>query len=184
MVLRTYLVKALEPYITSSVGVDVAPGMVAEYNRRASDAGHSQFHAITGDLCSTEGVAQDLKDKDLFNFDIAAIGMGFHHFEHLQLSIDRLVERLKPGGVLFIVDLLERSGDQGIGDHAKDDDFVKEAARTVPHKHGFNRERMKELFDAARCQDFDFVVFERPAVVGEGEGAFEKKLFVAKGTKA
>lgn len=103
--------QALAPYITSSVGMDVAPGMVEEYNRRASAINDSQYHAILGDLCNPDAVAEDLMSKDLFNFDIAAVGMGFHHFEHLQRSLDRLVERLRPGGVLFIVDLIDRTGD-------------------------------------------------------------------------
>lgn len=167
------------------MGIDIAPGMVDEYNRRMSDAKLSKFHAIVGDLCN-ENVLEDLKGQDLYDFDIAAIGMGFHHFEHLQLSIDRLIERLKSGGILLIVDLLERSGDTTIGeqvDHGHGDDFAKEAARTVPHKHGFTREKMKSMFDAAGCQAFDFVVLERPAVMGEGEGAFEKKIFLAKAAK-
>ena len=158
--------------------------MVAEYNRRMSDAGLSQFHAVIGDLCGKDDVSPDLQDGSLYSLDIAAIGMGFHHFEHPQLSIDRLVERLKPGGVLFIVDLLDRGGDAAIGEQGQRDDFVKEAARTVPHKHGFSREGMKGMFDAAGCRDFEFVVLERPAVMGEGEGAFEKRVFVAKGRKA
>ncbi|KAL8686776.1 MAG: hypothetical protein Q9218_006875, partial [Villophora microphyllina] len=136
---------ALHPYITSATGIDIAPGMVSEYNFRVSSLQPTPlYHAIEGDLCSTAGVSEDLKAEHLFNFDIAAVGLGFHHFEHLQLSIDRLVERLRSGGVLFIVDLLEKKGDMGIGeqavDHGHGDDFAKEAARTVPHKHGFTRE--------------------------------------------
>ncbi|KAL8667383.1 MAG: hypothetical protein Q9202_000599 [Teloschistes flavicans] len=180
---------ALQPFITSSQGIDIAPGMVEEYNSRISLMNPApDFHAIMGDLCGTEGVSEDLKAKNLFNFDIAAIGLGFHHFEHLQLSIDRLVERLKSGGVLFIVDLLARQGDVAIGEHKVDhghgDDFAKEAARTVPHKHGFTRDGMEAMFDAAGLQEFDFVVLERPAVMGEGEGAFSKTIFIAKGRKA
>ncbi|KAL9577532.1 MAG: hypothetical protein Q9212_006305, partial [Teloschistes hypoglaucus] len=161
---------ALQPFITSSQGIDIAPGMVEEYNSRISLMNPTpDFHAQVGDLCSTEGVSEDLQAKELFNFDIAAIGLGFHHFEHLQLSIDRLVERLKSGGVLFIVDLLEKKGDSAIGEHNVDhghgDDFAKEAARTVPHKHGFTREGMEAMFNAAGLQEFDFVVLERPAVM-------------------
>ena len=157
--------------------------MVAEFNRRASEAHLSNFRAMVGDLCTTENVAEDLQDPSLFNFDFAAIGMGFHHFEHLQLSVDRLFGRLRTGGVLFIIDLLERSDDPGLGGDAKQDDFVKEALRTVPHKHGFSREAMEGMFQAAGCKDFDFVVWDRPVVIGEGEGAIEKLVFVAKGTK-
>ena len=157
--------------------------MVAEFNRRASEAQLPNFRAMVGDLCTLQDVAQDLKDPSLFNFDFAGIGLGFHHFEHLQLSVDRLFGRLRTGGVLFIIDLLERSDDPGLGSDGKHDDFVKESSRTVPHKHGFSREAMEGMFQAAGCKDFDFVVWERPVVLGEGEGAFEKLVFVAKGTK-
>lgn len=175
--------KALEPCITASTGIDVSTNMVAEFNRRASAAHLPNFRAIVGDLCSLQDVAEDLKDPSLFNFDFAAIGLGFHHFEHLQLSVDRLFGRLRPGGVLFIIDLLERGDDPGLGSDDKQDDFVKESSRTVPHKHGFSREKMEGMFQAAGCKDFDFIVWKRPVVVGEGEGAFEKLVFVAKGTK-
>ena len=158
--------------------------MVSEFNRRAADAHLPNFRAMVGDLCSPQNVAEDLKDASLFDFDFAAIGMGFHHFEHLQLSINRLVERLRVGGVLLIIDLLERSGDHALAGHGKGDDFSKEAARTVPHKHGFGREAMKGMFHAAGCKDFDFIIFEKSMVIGEGEGAFEKMGFVAKGIKA
>lgn len=181
---QKFFSKALEPYITASTGIDVSTNMVSEFNRRASDAHLRNFSAIVGDLCSPQGVAEDLQDASLFNFDFAAIGMGFHHLEHLQLSINRLVERLRVGGVLFVIDMLERKGDHGLGGHGKGDDFTKEAAKTVPHSHGFGREAMKGMFEAAGCKGFDFVVFERPMVIGEGEDAFEKMGFVAKGTKA
>lgn len=69
------------------------------------------------------------------------------------------------------------------GAHATDD-FVKEAARTVPHKHGFTREHMQALFEGAGCEEFGWEEFEKPAVMGEGEGTWSKKIFVAKGTKA
>ena len=157
--------------------------MVAEFNRRASDAHLPNFRAMVGDLCTLQDVAEDLKDPSLFNFDFAAIGLGFHHFEHLQLSVDRLFERVRTGGVLFIIDLLERSDDPGLGGNGSQDDFVKEASRTVPHKHGFSREAMEGMFEAAGCKDFSFIVWDKPVVVGEGEGAFEKLVFVAKGTK-
>ena len=166
------------------MGIDIAPGMVDEYNRRMSNAGLSQFHAIVGDLCSKEGIAEDLKGEDLSSFDIAAIGMGFHHFEHLQLSVDRLVEKLKPSGVLFIVDLLEHDGDMGISDNAHENNFMKEAAHTAPHKHGFSREQMKALFDTAGCNNFDFVVLDRPITMGDSKDAATKKVFVAKASKS
>ena len=93
---------ALEPYVTFSVGKDIAPGMVDEYNHRATGTGHSQFHAITGNLTSTERRAEDLQHEDLSKLDDAAFDNGFNHFEYLQLGVDRLMERPKPGSMLFM----------------------------------------------------------------------------------
>lgn len=39
-------------------------------------------------------------------FDIAVVGLGFHHFDDPALAAKRLVERLRPGGVLLILDFL------------------------------------------------------------------------------
>lgn len=43
---------------------------------------------------------------DFHHFDIAVVGLGFHHFDDPALAAQRLVERLRPGGVLLILDFL------------------------------------------------------------------------------
>ena len=43
---------------------------------------------------------------DFHLFDIAVVGLGFHHFDDPALAAKRLVERLRPGGVLMILDFL------------------------------------------------------------------------------
>lgn len=43
---------------------------------------------------------------DFHLFDIAVVGLGFHHFDDPALAAQRLVERLRPGGVLLILDFL------------------------------------------------------------------------------
>ncbi|KAL7773673.1 hypothetical protein CFE70_003639 [Pyrenophora teres f. teres 0-1] len=42
-----------------------------------------------------------------FNFDIATVGFGFHHFEDVVYAAGQLKQRLRPGGVLVINDFLE-----------------------------------------------------------------------------
>jgi len=43
---------------------------------------------------------------EFFNFDVVAVGLGFHHFDDPALAARRLAERLKHGGVLTILDFL------------------------------------------------------------------------------
>lgn len=108
------------------------------------------------------------------NFDLAAVGLGFHHFDNPQLGAERLVARLKPGGVLLIIDFLLHDGRL---------EASHPASHTITH-HGFSEEEIRKIFVGAGAGgDFGFetaggVVFER-----EG-GMVERTLFMARGTKA
>lgn len=149
--------------------------MVDEYNSRASSANPS-FHAIAGDLCSLQGVSDDLRDNpDLYEFDMAGITLGFHHFEHRQLCLSRLAERLRPGGVLMVVDFVDSM--EGDFQH----DVMKKAAHTVAHKHGFSQEEVKRMFAEAGCEGFEWIVFASKVTMGEG--GKEKSVFLARGVK-
>src|SRR4051812_22845776 len=99
--------QALGPYVTSTVGIDIPPNMVSKYNTHAASAGlaAAQCHAFVGDLLA-ETQRSEFSGPDFYNFDIVAIGFGFHHFDNYALALSRLVERLKPGGVLLITDFL------------------------------------------------------------------------------
>lgn len=89
--------------------------MVAEYNRRCASLAASEnplgasMHAVVGDLCDPAGVAETLRGEEFFGFEMAVVGAGFHHLEHLELSVRRLVERVRKGGVVVIVDFAEGS---------------------------------------------------------------------------
>lgn len=95
--------------------------MVSTYNTKASGAGLDQLacHAHEGNLLSAEQYIINEageKDKALLNdaqfndFDVCIVGMGFHHFENYASCIQRLSERVKPGGVVGIIDLLPKEG--------------------------------------------------------------------------
>lgn len=49
---------------------------------------------------------REFSSFDFQLFDIAVVGLGFHHFDDPALAAKRLVERLRPGGVLLILDFL------------------------------------------------------------------------------
>jgi hypothetical protein len=46
------------------------------------------MHAILGDLASPT-VSDSLSSPELFNFDIAVVGGGFHHFGNPELAAKR-----------------------------------------------------------------------------------------------
>lgn len=163
-------------------------------------------HAITGDLL-TDPPSASLDKPELHDFDIAAIGLGFHHMADPKRAIERLVLRVRPGtGVVLIIDWLpDADADAGNGhshhhqDHghghgqreAKSDANENDASQDGPEKtiktHGFSEEDMKGLFESAGCTDFGFSLMEEPAVLwmGEGEDAKrrEKRIFLARGTR-
>ncbi|KAI0975763.1 S-adenosyl-L-methionine-dependent methyltransferase [Xylaria arbuscula] len=152
--------RALAPYTTQCIGMDISEKMVAAYNATAENQGLSpdEMHAILGDLASAT-VDEALSSPELFNFDIAVVGGGFHHFGDPELAARRLVERLKPGGVLLIWDFLphgpphrhhHHDDDGGHADKKGEDG--KESGHDVYHSvmhHGFSEARMQEIFTAA-----------------------------------
>lgn len=101
--------QALAPYISSSLGIDLSQGMVDEYNGTASNQGLSpqEMHAVVGNLIDSKNLdPEELRGEEFWNFDIAAVGLGFHHFDDPALAANMLGQRLKKGGVLMIVDFL------------------------------------------------------------------------------
>lgn len=65
------------------------------------------MHAYQGNLCVPSALEPEaLAAPNFFNFDIAAVGLGFHHFDDPALAAQRLVKRLNPGGVLLVLDFL------------------------------------------------------------------------------
>ena len=131
--------KALIPYITQCIGIDLSANMVAEYNKAAANQGiqSSEMHAVIGNLNSpSDPSPPSLSSVEFFNFDIAAVGFGFHHFDNPVFTAKQLVGRLKPGGVLFIVDFLP---------HVKMDDYNSPARHTVTHFRFLGRRCEKDI---------------------------------------
>lgn len=83
--------------------------MVNEYNLSASNQGipPSEMQAYVGNVLNPSNPSPpELQGSEFWNFDIAVVGLGFHHFDDPYLAAKRLSERLKKGGTLMIVDFL------------------------------------------------------------------------------
>ncbi|KAI0021440.1 S-adenosyl-L-methionine-dependent methyltransferase [Xylariomycetidae sp. FL0641] len=181
--------RALAPYTTQCVGIDISENMVAAYNKRAEDQGlsPSEMHAIVGDLAvaSSDTIAPALSAPEYHNFDIAVVGGGFHHMDNPSLAAKRLADRLKPGGVLMIWDFaphgaFAHSHHHHHHSHAPPQD----ASHTVMH-HGFGEEAIRGIFeDAGAGADFGHVLVGGGFLLGhqtlEEGGAEEEKKVSAK----
>lgn len=152
--------------------------MVDKYNRRAREAGipESQMHAVLGDLTAPEIAPSLVDNKDLFDFDLIITSLALHHIEDPQHAINRLVERLRPGGTLVVIDFdVAKEGETWVSADAP-------SAHTIAH-HGFDKASMEKMLHAAGCKDVEYVLHEEISKMPEHLGG-KKQLFFARGRKA
>lgn len=170
---------------TEYIGLDISPNMVAEYNDRFSSSKSTDTEtesdpstpsqplnaqAYHANLFETSGPPLTLTSPKFHNFDLVAVGFGFHHFEDLPTVTQRLVDRLKPGGVLMILDFFS---------HDKDEVINEESVNTIAH-HGFTEGRVMELFEGAGLVDVRVLPFEEEVVM---MGHARRWPFMARGRK-
>lgn len=130
------MTRTFGPYVTKTLGVDISPNMVATYKSRASSAGLSRetVDAVVGDLFDkSNSKPEELNGKEWWDFDLATVGFGFHHFEDVVHAAKQLKERLRPGGALVINDFLE--GGDLLADENGNPVEGSEGNHAV-HKHG------------------------------------------------
>ncbi|KAM0415724.1 hypothetical protein ACHAPT_013309 [Fusarium lateritium] len=156
------LSRVLAQYTSETIGIDLSEDMVGVYNAQAKSQGLSR-QAYRGNLADpSESSAPGFSDAKFFNFDIAGVGLGFHHFDKPELAAKRLSERLKTGGVFFIIDFVAHEMDPKLA-----------AGRGVTH-HGFTEEQIKTMFEEAGLGDFGYEEFSEPITFkdchGEGHG--------------
>lgn len=191
--------QALQPYISSAKGIDISTAMLDIYNTTIpQQADGDGFHASAhlGDFCTEEAPQPPLTDPEFAGFDIAAIGLGFHHFDKPELCLKRLAERVKVGtGVVLIVDWLPSGGHHGhshghshhgssgeAGAEKKQDEW-EAMQKTVKH-HGFDEPTMRNMFQEAGFVDFAFEVLEEPFVLLPKGRRIVKMGFLARGRRA
>jgi SAM-dependent methyltransferase len=178
---------ALGAQASKYVGVDISENMVQAYNLRfnpdptASERNTSAIfdpkdetlsaQAVVGNLLNEKDPSpRDLSDPKFFEFDLAAVGMGFHHFENIALALSQLVKRVKCGGTVFIVDMVS---------HAMEDEAGL-PQHTIAHA-GFSDEELRGYFEDAGLIDFGIVKMDGEVML---RGTMRRRLFLARGRKA
>lgn len=167
--------QALAPYVTSCHGLDLSSNMVTRYNDLVSSFSSPPHtaHAQVGDLLTEAEPPPSLNGPEFHGFSIAAIGLGFHHFNDPSLALHRLAQRLKPGGVLLIIDFVEEQGVKmpSVADH------------TI-HRHGYEENEMKHFFEGGGLLDFGWTVMpERVELELNEDSPISRKVFLARGRK-
>lgn len=185
-------------------GIDVSDGMVDRFNNVARSAGFSeqQMYATRGDLLDNNYSSKPedetdttINSKDFFDFDIAVISMALHHVSDPQSLVSRLVERLRVGGILLIVDgsTPEQSQLQSYLDaqhHNHGSENLLSRTRHIISKLGFDAVEIRTFLLNAGCNEcsIEYLLNEEASKIPEDvtgvKGGVENKLFFAKGTKA
>ena len=159
-------------------GIDISDGMVELYNSVAQKQGlpADKMHAVQGDLLTDPA---HLKDPDLYDFDVVAICMSLHHVEDAGKMVQKLAERLRPGGTLLIIDGVspEESGCNPPPQPAQ-----LPAAPTITYQ-GFTEKQMLGMFEEAGLTDLSYrwhpERFKGPEEIGG-----DQQLFFARAQKA
>jgi 2-polyprenyl-3-methyl-5-hydroxy-6-metoxy-1,4-benzoquinol methylase len=134
----------VQPYVGSILAVDSAQAMLDILQAKLDAAG---VHNIR-----PQRIAHDGADMPVGPFDLIFSNMTLHHVPDPASLLAQFVERLAPGGVVCISDL-----------DAEDGSFHDDGAGVF--HHGFERERLGELFLEAGLTDLrarDAALVQKP----------------------
>jgi SAM-dependent methyltransferase len=202
VILTDLFLQSLHHLFSKCIGVDLSDGMLDKYRATAAELGLDKSHmlAVQGDLLApTVGPTNpQLTEEELNGFDLVAICMALHHVEDIAWATKRLAERLRPGGVLLIIDWatldFSNQTEQQAGvqtnwenhhhHHHHMHDIIDPkhpAAHTISHD-SFSRDQIFSLFEQAGCGESQFVLADRLSPV-PGARSGEMQLFWARATK-
>ncbi|KAK4862876.1 hypothetical protein LT330_003009 [Penicillium expansum] len=194
--------RSLHHLFSKCIGVDLSDGMLDKYRATAAELGldKSRMSAIQGDLLSpiVTPTSPPLSKEELGGFDLVAICMALHHVEDIALATKLLAERLRPGGVLLIIDWATRDLSNETEQQASvqttsfsedhDNHHMHEvvdpkhpAAHTISH-HSFSQDQIFSLFEQAGCGESQFVLADRLSLVPAAPSG-QLQLFWARATK-
>lgn len=172
--------------------------MVESFNKAARLQGLSekQMQAIQGDLGSPTAASThpELQSEEFYGFHVIVISMALHHIENPQELLKKLVERLRDGGAIVVIDWVPGIGELKQEPASADAHDVTHdqgghssrhghhsAAHTVAHV-GFNENEMQKMLGEAGCSEVDYILHPKLSKVPPGIGD-KKQLFFARGKK-
>ncbi|RBQ68481.1 hypothetical protein FVER53590_12647 [Fusarium verticillioides] len=173
--------RALAPYVSVVRGIDISSKMVEQYTMLAEAAGFNpeRMRAIHGDLMNPEASPSPELDTPEFNdFDLIVMCMALHHVQDYAAMIQRLSEKLRPGGVLLIIDLVA-SSESGCPEAPRS----KELSNHTMSKMGFTEMEIKTAFEKAGLSDWSWRWCSERSQVPEEIGG-EQQGFFARGCKS
>lgn len=177
------------PYITEAVGLDLSENMVDAYNKRFLDS-NKNVKATIGNLVDPTNPPPPewSQDPSLQSFDFVAIGFGVHHFEDPPGSIKALAERVRPGGVFLLAEILDERTPIHHGHDTPSFREIHSKAYGITKPHGFTRQQMEDYFTAAGLVDFKMEVIGEKVIMDmkNKEGnlvQIERELFIAVGKR-
>ena len=166
-----------------------------------------------GDIFASDPSAEPaINSPEFFNFDFAIVANALHHIEDPELAVKKLVERLRPGGVLVVIDwpleesvqdsqpsLVPHSHEHHHGhghshshhhshSHSRDEKGTDDkdeghAVRSTITQPGFSKARMETLLRNAGCQDVEFILSELTIEFPAAAGGAVKNYFLARGKR-
>ncbi|KAF2828782.1 hypothetical protein CC86DRAFT_368920 [Ophiobolus disseminans] len=140
--------------------------MVKKYNARVGELGpqHASTQAIVGDLICSTPIPSTTDDS----FNLITVSAALHHFPNTEDAVQRLVERLRPGGVLFIQDIFD-NGHRG-------------SEEKKPR--GFTLDELRSIMSHAGLVDFRFEVLPEDLELEVRDGEVLRiNCFIARGLK-
>ncbi len=120
-----YLSRAAAANVDTVIAVDISGAMIAELTKKASKEGLKNIQCIVSDGCD-----MPLADNSA---DIVCANMFLHHIEEPVTAIKEMYRILKPGGRVFLADLMEHGNRE-----------LKEAMHDV--WQGFSKREISEWF--------------------------------------
>lgn len=179
--------RSLLPYVARIRGVDVSDGMAEFFNElaREDNLAIERVSATQGDIMTVEP-SHTLSEPEFFNFDFILLSMALHHMADPKAVVAKLVERLRGGGVLAIVDWAP----DDIADEVRKNTAAAgtEVSETVT-RHGLSAEDMAGLFVAAGCAE-DSIGFLKntetthvPEAVTKVKSGMNGTIYIAKARK-
>lgn len=153
------LINYLKPYVASATGVDISQDAVNAFQAKTGYEAYS-LNILNCDITSDS----DVIGKD---YDVIICCMAYHHIQKHDLVTKKLVERLKNGGWIFVLDFdgsneksdfekLVRACGLNKNHHMDENSHSMEQRLKelgVEHQHGLYPDEIIEEFKAAGLQN-------------------------------